>query len=68
MNSTLRRFFGYLIAWVVMFLILCIVSVVLHWGELVVLMSSVFSVWLSTILTVGLIVMIIVMLFRTLFS
>lgn len=67
MHPTLRRFFGYLILWAVLFLILCIVSVAIHWGELTMYMSSVFSAWLSTLITAGIVIGGIVMLFRSLF-
>jgi hypothetical protein len=63
-----QRILRYLILWGVLFLVLCVISVVRYWDELGNILSATISSYLTTIITIavigGLLIYAIISLFR----
>lgn len=65
--SVWNRVVRYLILWGALFVLLCIISVIRYWDELVAVVSGTFMGYLQTVLYLGLLIGIFVWGFRMLF-
>ena len=65
--SVWNRGVRYLILWGALFVLLCIISVIRYWDELVAVVSGTFMGYLQTVLYLGLLIGIFVWGFRMLF-
>lgn len=66
-DTIIGRILMYLAIWIVLFLILCVVSVIKNWSVLVATLSSVIFTLIEVFFVAGLIIYAVVMMIRALF-
>lgn len=63
-NTIIGRILMYLAIWVILFLVLCVVSVIKNWGVLVAMLSSAIYSLIEVFFVAGLIIYAIIMMVR----
>ena len=64
--TVFRRILRYLILWGVLFLILCVISVVRYWDKVAAMLSTTFSSYLTLLIAGGVIIGLLIWAFRRL--
>lgn len=64
--TVFRRILRYLILWGVLFLILCVISVVRYWDKVAAILSTTFSSYLTLLIAGGVIIGLLIWAFRRL--
>lgn len=64
--TVFRRILRYLILWGVLFLILCVISVVRYWDKVAAILSTAFSSYLTLLIAGGVIIGLLIWAFRRL--
>lgn len=62
-----QRILRYLILWLVLFAILCLISVIRYWDELVAIAANAFDSYFSLLLSFGLVIGLLIWAFRLMF-